>query len=134
VDFAFWFIKSFSLIFFLASPIILFLGACIYLLGAAINRLEKWRLGWVGTFYYSFVTATTIGYGDYTPARRASQLLAVAIGFTGLIMTGIVVAIGLESVKISMRHLAADPRRLDVMQRVHAELYRGVEEQRPAGE
>ncbi len=65
-------------------------------------------MGWVGSFYYSFITATTVGYGDFCPVKRLTRFLAIVIGFVGLIMTGIVVAIGLESVKLAMRHLVED--------------------------
>ena len=47
--------------------------------------------------YWSFVTATTLGYGDFRPARKISKVLAIVIVFTGLVCSGIVVAIAVDS-------------------------------------
>ncbi|RDH91245.1 MAG: hypothetical protein DIZ77_03635 [endosymbiont of Seepiophila jonesi] len=40
----------------------------------------------------SFITAMTIGYGDFTPKKPLSRLLAILLGIIGVIFTGIIVA------------------------------------------
>jgi len=45
----------------------------------------------------SFIAATTIGYGDFHPTRKRSKILAIAIGFVGIVFTGILVAIALHA-------------------------------------
>lgn len=48
--------------------------------------------GWsrFGSFYWSFITATTVGYGDIRPVKQGSKILAILIAFMGLVLTGIV--------------------------------------------
>lgn len=43
--------------------------------------------------YYSFVTLTTLGYGDITPARQETQALGYMLAVTGQFYVAIVVAI-----------------------------------------
>ena len=64
-------------------------------LGAIIGRLEEWRLG--DAAYFTFVTGLTIGYGDLVPTRFASRLLAVLIAFMGILLTGLVAAVGVQA-------------------------------------
>ena len=47
--------------------------------------------------YWSFVTATTLGYGDFRPSKKISKALAIVITLTGLVCSGIVVAIAVDS-------------------------------------
>ena len=101
MSFTLTFIKVFFWMLVLASPIMIFLIAFILFMGYCVVRTEKWKGGLVAVIYYSFITATTVGYGDFCPVKRLSRLLAIAIGFTGLIMTGIMVALALRAVTIS---------------------------------
>jgi hypothetical protein len=43
--------------------------------GMFIGRLEGWNL--CDSFYYSMMTATTIGFGDYSPTTRAGRIMAI---------------------------------------------------------
>ena len=55
------------------------------------HRLESWN--WIQSFYFSVVTITTVGYGDFTPTNDLSRL------FTAIyIMAG--VSIGLVTLSI----------------------------------
>jgi len=51
---------------------------------------------WVGTLntmtYFSFVTLTTLGYGDISPARPVAEVLVVLEAVTGMFYLAIVVA------------------------------------------
>src|SRR5580765_3115097 len=85
-------------------PLLLSLGAGITLLGYGVGRREGWSR--LDAFYWSFVTATTVGYGDFLPIKNASKISAVLIALLGLMMTGIVVA-----VTVHAANLALDVRR-----------------------
>lgn len=43
-------------------------------------------------FYFSFVTLTTVGYGDITPVARAAQVLAIAEALIGQLYPAIILA------------------------------------------
>jgi Ion channel len=66
-------------------------------LGAIVGLLERWPLGDVA--YFTFVTGLTIGYGDLIPTRFLTRLIAVAIGFAGILLTGLVAAIGVQALR-----------------------------------
>ncbi len=46
----------------------------------------------VRTFYYSFVTLTTLGYGDITPVSAPARVLAMTEALTGQLMLVVLVA------------------------------------------
>jgi hypothetical protein len=66
-------------------------------LGLLIGFVEGWRFG--DALYFTFVTGLTIGYGDLTPHHAASRLLAIAIGFAGLVLTGLVAAVIVQALR-----------------------------------
>jgi hypothetical protein len=43
-------------------------------------------------FYYSFVTLTTLGYGDITPASSYAKSLAILEAFVGQIYLAVFIA------------------------------------------
>lgn len=71
------------------------------LLGAIVGSIEGWGV-WQG-IYFAFVTGLTIGYGDLAPHRPLTQLLAVAIGFLGITLTGLVAAVAVKAFQITPR-------------------------------
>ena len=66
-------------------------------LGIVIGFLERWSMG--ESVYFTFVTALTIGYGDIAPKRISSRMIALAIGFSGILLTGFVAALGVRSLQ-----------------------------------
>jgi len=95
MDFNLTFIKLFFFGLFLAAPILLFLLMYIVLVGQLVGRREGW--GRFDALYWSFVTATTLGYGDFRPRRKLTKALSVSMTLIGIIFTGIVVAIALNA-------------------------------------
>ena len=95
MDITLAFISNFFILLWLISPIVVVLVLMIMVLGHIIGRLENWSR--VDTTYYTCITATTVGYGDFPPTHRRSKIAAIFIAFLGLILTGIVVAIALNS-------------------------------------
>src|SRR5262245_46895015 len=63
--------------------------------GVVIGRIEGWRID--DALYFTFVTGLTIGYGDVTPKHLAGRLLALIIGFAGIVLTGLVAAISVRA-------------------------------------
>ena len=61
--------------------------------------------------YFSFVTLTTVGYGDVTPVHRIARVLAVAEALTGQLFLAVLLArlVSLEIVARSESRGAGDP-------------------------
>lgn len=85
----------------LVWPILSGLLLIMGLLGAAIGWLEGWPLG--DSMYFAFVSGLTIGYGDLVPSEPLSRVLAVTIGFTGILLTGLVAAVGVRALERAAR-------------------------------
>ncbi len=78
-------------------PILSGLALAQLVLGMAIGYFEKWTIG--DAAYFTFVTGLTIGYGDLAPLRFIARLLAVLIGFIGIMMSGLIAAIGVRALQ-----------------------------------
>jgi hypothetical protein len=82
-------------------PILSVLLALMAGLGVVVGRIEGWPLG--DSLYFTFVSGLTIGYGDLVPKAFVSRVLAIAIGVTGILLTGLIVAIGVQALSAAMR-------------------------------
>ena len=89
------FLRDFVLGLWLMFPLLFVLLATITLLGHLVGRREGWSR--LDSFYWAFVTATTLGYGDLRPAQPRSKIFAILIAFLGLILTGIVIAVAVQA-------------------------------------
>ncbi|PWK68467.1 ion channel [Aminobacter sp. AP02] len=65
--------------------------------GVVAGRIEGWSVG--ESLYFTFVTGLTIGYGDFSPTHFLTRLLAVLIGFSGIVLTGLVAAVSVQSLR-----------------------------------
>ena len=99
MEFTFTFIEIFVIALYFVSPLLLFLICMIAMLGYAVGRIENWSA--LDSLYYAFITATTVGYGDFHPLKRRSKCIAILIALTGLLCTGIIVAIGLKAAEVA---------------------------------
>jgi voltage-gated potassium channel len=95
------FLKQFGLGLSLTSPLTLSLTIAITLLGQAVGKREGWSR--FDSFYWSFITATTVGYGDIHPVKQRSRVLAVLIAFLGLVLSGIVIAVAVQAATLALR-------------------------------
>lgn len=66
-------------------------------LGAIVGVIEGWSI-WQGV-YFAYVTGLTIGYGDLVPRQTLTQVLAIAIGFSGVLLTGLVAALAVKAIQ-----------------------------------
>jgi voltage-gated potassium channel Kch len=94
------FLREFGLGLWLSSPLWLSLAAAITLLGQVAGRAEGWSA--FTSFYWSFVTATTVGYGDIRPVKKVSRIIAIVIAFLGLTLTGILIAVGVHAASFAL--------------------------------
>ncbi|HET9699704.1 MAG TPA: potassium channel family protein [Burkholderiales bacterium] len=76
-------------------PILSVLVGAMLVMGFLIGRIEGWGLG--DSAYFAIVSGLTIGYGDLVPKSPTSRLLAVCIGFSGILLTGLVAAFAVRA-------------------------------------
>jgi hypothetical protein len=81
----------------LVWPIVSGLLGIMVLLGLVIAWREGWHIG--DGLYFAFVSGLTIGYGDLVPKHPLSRTLAIGIGFTGILLTGLVAAIAVRALE-----------------------------------
>jgi len=84
------FLKQFCFGLWLMLPLLLSIAVGIVLLGQAVGQQEGWSH--FDSFYWSCITATTVGYGDIRPVKRKSRVIAIIVALLGLTLTGIVIA------------------------------------------
>ena len=78
-------------------PILSGLVGVQWVLGMLVGFLEGWPMG--DATYFTFVTGLTIGYGDLVPVRLITRLIAVVIGFSGILLTGLIAALGVRALQ-----------------------------------
>ena len=93
------FLVEFGKLVFSLFPLLLVLIAVISALAIWIGKREGWPLS--DSLYFGFITATTVGYGDIHPAKSKCKYMAIVIALTGLMLTGIIVAIAVEAASIA---------------------------------
>lgn len=89
------FVKQLAIGLWLFSPLLLTLMLVIMLLGYLAGKQEGWSR--FDSFYWAFVTATTVGYGDFRPTKRRSRFIAILTAVLGLLATGIIIALGVHA-------------------------------------
>ena len=68
--------------------VLLFFGLAYWLIPETINKK-----GFVNSMYFSFITFTTLGYGDIVPISILGKILVIIEVFLGYVMGGLLVAI-----------------------------------------
>ncbi|MGJ8582764.1 MAG: potassium channel family protein [Marinosulfonomonas sp.] len=103
MDLVLLFIKHFLWDLLYLAPLVIFLFGVVTGLGLAIGRIEGWTR--FDAVYHAFINATTVGYGDYQPVQKSSKILSVFCAFTGLLLSGIVVAAAVHAIQVSFEEL-----------------------------
>lgn len=82
-------------------PVVSFLLALMAGLGMLVAVVEGWSLG--DGLYFAFVSGLTIGYGDLVPKAPLARVLAISIGLTGILLAGLVAAIGVQALQAALQ-------------------------------
>jgi hypothetical protein len=82
-------------------PILSALLIVMVALGVAVGLIEDWPLR--DSIYFTFVSGLTIGYGDLVPKTLLARALAIAIGITGVLLTSLIAAIGVQALLAASR-------------------------------
>ena len=91
------FFSIFGHILWLTKSIYAVLFTLIILGGFVVQQVENLPPG--EGFYFAMVTGLTIGYGDITPDTMIGRLVALFLGFIGIILTGMMVATAVFSLR-----------------------------------
>ncbi|HAV13233.1 MAG TPA: two pore domain potassium channel family protein [Opitutae bacterium] len=100
MDFTLIFLEVFLVSLTYVMPILVFLVLWITAIGTWIGRQENWTFS--DSIYYAFITATTVGYGDFHPSKKQSKYAAILVALIGVLLTGIIVAIGINAVETAL--------------------------------
>ena len=88
------------------KAVILMLVTLVAAGAGAVTLVEKMPYG--DSLYFAFVTGLTIGYGDIVVKTHFDRLVALLIGFVGILFTGLMVAVLVyavrESIEESSKH------------------------------
>lgn len=82
------------------SPILVALILIIFGFGVLQARFMQISIG--DGIYFSWVTAFTVGYGDVVPGGWLSRVCAMATALTGMIFTGVWVAIAVNALHMTL--------------------------------
>ncbi len=85
-----------------ALPLLLFFILLILVMGLFVGRKEGWSR--FDAFYWAFITAFTVGYGDIRPKKRGSRLIALFITLTGVMLTGVVVSLAVTAAGLAYKN------------------------------
>ena len=96
----FKFLREFFFGLWLTFPMLLTLGIAITLIGQVVGKKEGWSR--FESFYWAFVTGTTVGYGDLRPQQKATRLLSILIALLGLTFTGILIAVAVHAATLAL--------------------------------
>lgn len=100
MEFTLTFLKLFFWSLYLVAPLLVFLSLVIITLGQIVCRIEKWSI--FDGVYWAFITATTVGYGDIRPLKKISKALSVLIALVGVMFTGIIIAVTLNTASVAL--------------------------------
>jgi hypothetical protein len=56
------------------------------------GNAERQSIRGFNAFYFSFVTLSTVGYGDITPVSKVARMLAAMEAITGLLYVAVLIA------------------------------------------
>jgi len=84
----------------LTWPVLSTILAMQVALGLLIGLVEGWSVG--DAMYFTFITGLTIGYGDIVPLQAIARALAIGIGVSGLLLTGVIAAIAVHAMRTAL--------------------------------
>ena len=87
-------------------PILSGLLLSIVALGLVVGLLEGWSVH--ESVYFAFVSGLTIGYGDLSPSRLLTRVLAVAIGVNGVLLTALLAAVAVQALSAVRERRSGD--------------------------
>ncbi len=91
---------------YMVFPVLSGIAGIMILLGVAVSLVEGWKV--LDGIYFAFVTGLTVGYGDLVPTRLVSRILAIIIGFTGILLTALLAGVSVFALQRAIAEEQAD--------------------------
>ena len=107
-------------IIFMTALFALLFGCLVWIYERSYNPAFKVRTGIGTSIYWSFVTMTTVGYGDVTPVTFLGRTIAVTWMFFGLMIASVMTATLTDTV-IGIRGLEIENNEIAVLKDSHEE-------------
>ncbi|MGI9291249.1 MAG: potassium channel family protein [Gammaproteobacteria bacterium] len=105
------FFATFGHILWMSKSIYFVLFGLIFLGGFIVQQVEDLAPG--EGFYFAMVTGLTIGYGDIAPVTLVGRMVALCLGFIGIILTGMMVATAVFSLREAWERINPGNTELD---------------------
>lgn len=98
----FYFMRQLLYMLHFVRGVLIALVATVFLCAMMLMLAEGLPFG--ESLYATAITALTIGYGDITPKTAAGRVISVAIGFFGVLFTGLMVAVATRALASAVEH------------------------------
>jgi hypothetical protein len=95
------FLKSLLRIIYFVRGVIFGLIGILVIFAFIIAELENIPLA--DAFYFTFITALTVGYGDIAPKTDFGRIISILIAVDGLIIFGMIVSVANRALQIAVR-------------------------------
>lgn len=106
MEFAFAFLSLFIKAMMLVAPFLAGFLLVIVGLGQWVGRREGWSR--FDAFYWSMITALTVGYGDLRPSRKSTKFVAILVAIVGIMFSGVFVAVTVAAATETFRSYMGD--------------------------
>ena len=103
------FVLYFAKYLFVVRHLIMAFVVHIVLGGIVISYLEGLHVG--ESIYFAFITGLTIGYGDIEPMTTWGRVVSVGIGITGMLFTGLTVAVATRALVDTVEEIGGEQSR-----------------------
>jgi voltage-gated potassium channel len=90
--------------------VFLILSVAMYYVGGAVDAATRTQSSLGQTFYFCAVTALTIGFGDVVPTTTLGRIVAILLGFQGVLIVGVVTGSAVYAIQVAAQRAGLLPR------------------------
>jgi hypothetical protein len=76
------------------------LAVIVTIAGVAMARFDGLTIE--DGVYFAFITALTVGFGDFVPRPRRSRVISILLAMLGMLLLGIVVSVSVHALDLAI--------------------------------